>query len=257
MLMSFYSCSNEPAKSGQLTSEEKSKNQVSEEFQRNLASAKAITDGGQLSSKEKPISKVSEEFKSDLESASKMTNFENHSLVGMWECNNTQNNESVCDLLWQIKSNNTYNFYLDCESGEFLTNGTWHFENNYISTTTDGVDGKYKISWINNDRFILEGGGVKRNYSKTYRKIPEYTVTPPTAIPNKPDVCRICWGTKTENCGRCVSGKVRQQVQRERYNPYTERNDIYYEDEYVNCWEYGCNNGQVKCSFCKGTGYRN
>lgn len=95
----------------------------------------------------------------------------------------------------------------------------------------------------------------------TTQTIPKHNATSSTSsgisIPDKPEVCRICWGTKTENCGRCVNGKVRQQVQREKYNPYTERNDIYYEDEYVNCYEYGCNNGQVKCSVCNGTGYRN
>lgn len=261
MLTAFFGCSDEPVKSGQEKSDEILKINISEKSEINSAKTTEFSKEENKKSNAFETMEANSEFKIIIPNEEKMNSKLDYSPIGTWEANI---DGSI--LIWSCykDGNEQYDWYTS--NGIQKDFGKWTIKNDILYEQYSRGSTACNIKFVTSDYFVLtiinngnpNDKGQKRHfYRKKNKSIQPSGGATPTTIPNKPEVCRICWGTKTEDCGRCVSGKVRQQVQRERYNPYTERNDIYYEDEYVNCWEYGCNNGQVKCSFCKGTGYRN
>lgn len=124
----FCSCSDEPArKNGQFTSEEKPKDQVSEVFQRNLASALKVSE----------------------------TKNTNNELVGIWECSEQNTNnygiKTTKISVWEFKSNGKWIYDIWNNYMKKPTHGvsSYSYTNNTLSEYDSNKKkiGRYEILW--------------------------------------------------------------------------------------------------------------
>lgn len=183
--------------------------------------------------------------------------------------------------IWEYSEQNTDDYGIKTTRvsvWEFKSNGKWIFDiwNNYMKKPIHGVSsysyannilteynnsktkiGENKILWEDDyNSFTVDSENSFDGTNYFVRVSKNQFGVVPIIPPKSKDLCKICWGSKSDQCGICAgTGKVRHRVQRERYNANTDRYELYDDYEYENCHATDCNNGRVTCFACKGKGY--
>jgi len=269
------SCNDESPKVKQLISDEKTKINVSEEFERDLTNTRKLSEknengesakGGQLISDTKTKLNVSEEFAKDLDNARKIleknekrsaaSSNENYSILGTWE-NRISIDGQVTTFVYSLFDNGTYTGSSYGAWSDYHAEGTYSYDGVYIITRdSKGNSGKEKITWINSDYRVSTSMNSKNKafckrsesvgnsndipfsfyYDKSGNGLTDNTKTGSKPGSKSSFLCTACEGT----------GEIKAK--------YALKTDCWSEEERIRPYMTDNDNIKLPCCLCKGKG---
>jgi hypothetical protein len=237
------------------------------------AKRQALTESLRKYNKEKPKNQLSEKFQRNLASTFKVTESTkiDNALVGVWRCVISPstivncNNADVSLIrfiepmyrTWEFKSDGIWNYNSVAKEIKTIHGTTkWKLIENKLITPNTPNDFD-QIKWLNANSFRIETSTYDcLLVNAVFERVRMYAsdvVSPSPQSEGKKTICVYCHGKKTKTCGYCNgTGRVEHIVQKERWNNITQRPELYNETEIQTC--QACNNGQIICNVCTGKG---